>query len=59
MSRTLWLDAGELEQITQREGLLGGFTRLFSYRAAAGRNSPTGRTGLDGVRGQAAHTYLD
>ena len=25
----IWLDAGELEQITQREGLLGGFTKLF------------------------------
>ena len=25
----IWLDAGELEQITQKEGLLGGFTKLF------------------------------
>jgi hypothetical protein len=25
----VWLDAGELELVTQREGLLGGFTKLF------------------------------
>jgi len=25
----VWLDAGELEQVTQKEGLLGGFTKLF------------------------------
>ena len=25
----VWLDAGELEQVTHKEGLLGGFTKLF------------------------------
>ena len=25
----VWLDAGELEQVTQRAGLLAGFTKLF------------------------------
>ena len=25
----VWLDAGELEQVTQKVGLLGGFTKLF------------------------------
>src|SRR5438093_1154164 len=25
----VWLDAGELEQVTQKAGLLGGFTKLF------------------------------
>ena len=25
----VWLDAGELEQVTQKEGFLGGFTKLF------------------------------
>jgi Zn-finger nucleic acid-binding protein len=25
----IWLDAGELERITQKEGFLGGFLKLF------------------------------
>jgi len=25
----VWLDAGELEQVTQKAGLLGGFAKLF------------------------------
>jgi hypothetical protein len=25
----IWLDAGELEQVSHKEGLLGGFTKLF------------------------------
>ena len=25
----VWLDAGELEQVTQKAGLLSGFTKLF------------------------------